>query len=275
MATAVLNGVDLFYEDIGEGEALVLVHGSWGDHTVWDLVVPDLSKRFRVITYDRRGHSRSSAPPGQGHVGEDVADLAALIKHLNAGPAYVAGNSFGGSITLRLAGSQPELLRSISAHEPPLFRLLQGDAKAGPALAEVQRRMGAVIELLQRREDARAAELVVETVALGPGTWNQLPEDARQVMISNAPTFLDESGDPDRLTMDVAALRRFAGAVQLTQGDQSPPLFQAVIELLAGALPRSARFTYRGSGHFPHTTDPQGYAKQLTSFLQGVAIAPI
>ncbi len=274
MATAMLNGVDLFYEDTGEGEALVLVHGSWGDHTVWDLVVPDLSKHFRVIAYDRRGHSRSSAPPGQGHVGEDVADLAALIKHLNAAPAHVTGNSFGGSIALRLAALQPELLRSISAHEPPLFRLLEGDPKAAPALAEVQRRTGAVIELLQRREDARAAELIVET-ALGPGMWSRLPEDTRQVMISNAPTFLDESGDPDRSTIDVAALRRFAGVVQLTQGDQSPPLFQAVIELLAGALPRSARFTYRGSGHFPHTTDPEGYAKQLTSFLQGVAMAPV
>jgi pimeloyl-ACP methyl ester carboxylesterase len=64
MATAMLNGVELFYEETGEGEALVLVHGSWGDHTVWDLVVPGLSKHFRVITYDRRGHSRSSAPPG-------------------------------------------------------------------------------------------------------------------------------------------------------------------------------------------------------------------
>jgi pimeloyl-ACP methyl ester carboxylesterase len=202
-----------------------------------------------------------------------VADLAALIKHLNAAPAHVTGNSFGGSIGLRLAALQPELLRSISAHEPPLFRLLEGDPKAAPALAEVQRRTGADIELVQRREDARAAELLVET-ALGPGVWSRLPEDQRQVMINNAPTFLDESGDPDRSTMDVAALRRFAGVVQLTQGDQSPPLFQAVIELLAGALPRSGWFTYRGSGHFPHTTDPEGYAEELTSFLQGVAMAP-
>src|SRR5712692_6143960 len=153
MATAAVNGVNLFYEDTGQGDALVLVHGSWGDHNTWDLVVPELSKRFRVITYDRRGHSRSSAPPGQGRIVEDAADLAAIIKHLNAAPAHVAGNSLGASITLRLAAAEPELFRSISAHEPPLFGLLAGDRKTAPGLAEVQPRIGAVVEVLEQREN--------------------------------------------------------------------------------------------------------------------------
>lgn len=273
MATATVNGANLFYEDSGQGEALILVHGSWGDHTTWDLVVPDLSKRFRVITYDRRGHSRSSAPPGQGRIVEDVADLAALIKHLNAAPAHVAGNSLGASITLRLAAAEPELFRSISAHEPPLFGLLAADPKAAPALAEVQRRLGAVVQVLQQGENAKAAELFVETVSQGPGMWNKLPEDRRQIMISNAQTALDESGDPDALMIDVGALRRYARPAQLTNGDQSPPLFPAVLELVAGVLPQAERLVYRGSGHLPQQTDPPGYAKGLTSFLQG-AVTP-
>jgi pimeloyl-ACP methyl ester carboxylesterase len=273
MATAAVNGVNLFYEDTGQGEALILVHGSWGDHTTWDLVVPDLSKRFRVISYDRRGHSRSSAPPGQGRVAEDVADLAALIAHLNAAPAHVAGNSFGASITLRLVAAQPELVRSISAHEPPLFGLLAGDPKTAPALAEVQRRIGAVVEVLQQSENVKAAELFVETVALGPGMWSQLPEERRQVMISNAQTFLDESRDPDGLVMEVGALGRYTRPAQLTNGDQSPPLFPAVLELVAEVLPQAERLVYRGSGHIPQQTDPPGYVQGLTSFLQG-AVTP-
>ncbi len=272
MAKASLNGVDLFYEETGEGQALILVHGSWVDHTTWGLVLPDLAKHFRVITYDRRGHSQSPAPPGQGHVEEDVADLAALVKHLDAAPAHIAGNSFGGSITLRLAASHPELCRSISAHEPPLLRLLERDPGAGPALVEVQKRVGGVVELLQRGEDARAAELFVDTVALGPGMWKQLPEAVRQVFIRNAPTFLDECGDPDGLIVDLGALGSFARPAQLTGGDQSPPFFPVVLELVSGALPQAERFTYRGSGHIPHETDPKEYAKRLTSFLQGVAV---
>ncbi len=64
MAVANVNGVRLFYEVSGAGEVpLVLVHGSWGSHHNWDRVVPGLAESFRVLTYDRRGHSESERPP--------------------------------------------------------------------------------------------------------------------------------------------------------------------------------------------------------------------
>ena len=109
MPTAVFNGVKLYYEEAGSGQPLVLVHGSWTDLRSWDMVVPSLAERFRVVTYDRRGHSRSERPAGQGSVHEDVADLAAVIESLGLAPAHVIGNSFGGSIVLRLAAERPEL----------------------------------------------------------------------------------------------------------------------------------------------------------------------
>src|SRR5436190_7110039 len=93
-----VNGTRLHYERNGAGEPLVLVHGSWVDCRVWDAVVPALSKSFEVVAYDRRGHTRSSCPPGQGSVRDDAEDLAALIDHLGVGPAHVAGASLGGSI---------------------------------------------------------------------------------------------------------------------------------------------------------------------------------
>ena len=80
-----------------------------------------------MLTYDRRGHSQSERLSGQGSVREDVADLAALIEDLRLAPAWVAGNSFGASITLRLAGERPDLLRGLIAHEPPLLSLLADD----------------------------------------------------------------------------------------------------------------------------------------------------
>ena len=97
MPGAVINGVELHWWLTGEaGPPLVLVHGSWGDHHGWDRVVPVLSRSFRVLTYDRRGHSRSARPAGQGSAHEDVSDLAALIDHVGLGRAHILGNSFGG-----------------------------------------------------------------------------------------------------------------------------------------------------------------------------------
>src|SRR5574338_501295 len=121
MSTATINGVRLAYEIAGDGDIpLVLVHGSWVSRRSWDLVVPSLAESFRVVTYDRRGHSESERSMEQGSVDEDAADLASLIEYLGLAPAWVAGNSFGASITLRLAGKRPHLLRGVIAHEPPL-----------------------------------------------------------------------------------------------------------------------------------------------------------
>ena len=60
MPFAEANGANLYYELNGEhGDPIVLIHGSWGDHANWRVVVPGLAKSFRVLTYDRRGHSSS------------------------------------------------------------------------------------------------------------------------------------------------------------------------------------------------------------------------
>jgi pimeloyl-ACP methyl ester carboxylesterase len=78
--------VELYYELSGSGEPLVLVHGSWGDHHNWDPVVGSLSQSFQVLTFDRRGHSASERPAGQGSVFEDADDLAGLLEELGLTP---------------------------------------------------------------------------------------------------------------------------------------------------------------------------------------------
>src|SRR5947209_18949834 len=98
MSVARVNGVELYYELSGSGEPLVLVHGSWVDHRSWDPVVGLLARSFKVLTYDRRGHSGSERPDSQGSVFEDADDLPALIEALDLAPAHVAGNSYGGSV---------------------------------------------------------------------------------------------------------------------------------------------------------------------------------
>lgn len=267
--TANVNGVRLFYEIQGVGDTpLVLVHGSWGSHHNWDLVVPGLAGSFRVLTYDRRGHSESERRDQQGSVREDVADLAALIEHLGLGPAWVAGNSFGASITLRLAGERPDLLRGIVAHEPPLFALLATDARVAPMLHEAAVRVRAVVERIASGDHAGAAEQFVETVALGPGTWAQLPPDLQATFITNAPTYLDEARDPEQLAFDPASVSAFVRPALLTTGDQSPPIFAPVVAMLADVMPHAVVATFPGAGHIPHVTHPDAYVETVTEFIR-------
>jgi pimeloyl-ACP methyl ester carboxylesterase len=269
MTVANVNGTRLFCKVSGAGEVpLVLVHGSWGSHHNWDRVVPGLAEAFRVLTYDRRGHSESERLPAQGSIREDVADLAALIEHLGLGPAWVAGNSFGASITLRLAGERSDLLRGVIAHEPPLLSLLANDASMAPMLDEVGKRIRAVVERIASGDHAGAAEQFVETVALGPGAWAQLPPDLQQTFITNAPTFLDEARDPEQLTFDLAWIGTFYRPSLLTTGDQSPPIFAPVVAKVADVLPNASVVTFPGAGHIPHSTHPAAYVEAIKAFIR-------
>lgn len=269
MATAKVNGVRLFYEISGVGKIpLVLVHGSWGSHHSWDPVVPGLAESFRVLTYDRRGHSESERPPDQGSVREDVADLAALIEHLGLGAAWVVGNSFGASITVRLAGERAGLLRGIIAHEPPLFSLLANDPKVKWMLDDVNVKMRPVVDRIACGDHAGAAEQFVDDVAFGPGIWARLPASLQQTMIRNAPTFLDETRDPEQYVLDLSGIAAFRQPALLTLGDQSPAMYAPVVAKLAETLPHAATHTFAGAGHIPYATHPNAYIETVTAFIR-------
>jgi pimeloyl-ACP methyl ester carboxylesterase len=268
MATSRINGIGIYWEINGSvGDPMVLVHGSWGDHQNWASVVPALSRSFRVLAYDRRGHSRSERPAGQGSVREDVADLAALLEELLHSPAHVVGNSFGASIVLRLAAERPEMFRSLIVHEPPLFGLLKDEPNAKQALAAVQERMSAVVSLLTAGDWTGGARQFVETIAFGPGAWPELPDEVRNTFVFNAPTWLDEAQDPEALEIDLGGLRGFTAPALLTVGDQSPPFFPKVVEKVAAAMPQAEMHTYAGAGHVPHLSHPEQYVGLVTKFL--------
>lgn len=263
----------MYWEITGEaGDPLVLVHGSWGDHENWASVVPALSRSFRVLTYDRRGHSRSERPAGQGSIRDDVADLAALLEELRHTPAHVAGNSFGASIVLRLAAARPELFRSLIVHEPPLFGLLKDEPDAKGALAAVEERMSAVVSLLTAGEQEGGARQFVETIAFGPGAWPELPEEVRERFVFNAPTWLDEVHDPEALEIDLGGLRGFAAPALLTVGDQSAPFFPLVVNRVAAVMQSATLRTFAGAGHVPHLSHPEEYVTLVREFVNGSAV---
>jgi len=159
----------------------------------------------------------------------------------------------------------------VMAHEPPLFGLLADDPALAPVLAETGSRVAAVVERIAAGDDAGAAELFVETVALGPGAWAAMPADARVSMIEHAATFLDEAGDPEQLQLDLAGVTGFTKPTLLSMGDRSPPAFATVIARLASALPAASVRTMPGAGHIPHATDPAAYVAMLSGFVAGGA----
>jgi pimeloyl-ACP methyl ester carboxylesterase len=267
-----VNGVQLYWESSGSRSTapMVLVHGSWADHQIWAPVAPALAQSFHVLTYDRRGHSESERPAGQGSVHDDVLDLAQLLESHDHAPAHVVGNSFGASIALRLAAQRPELVRSLTVHEPPLFALLAGKPDGDVMLAATAERVSAIVSLMAAGEVEAGTCEFMESIAFGPGAWASLPDETKRTFMRNAPTFLDEARDPDALDIDVDRLRRFRGPALLTQSDQSAAMFPAVVDVLARVLPHAEQHTFVGAGHVPHLSHPDLYVSTVKRFVQGL-----
>ena len=266
MTFAEVNGAQLHYERSGAGEPLVLVHGSWVDCRVWDEVAPLLRRSFEVVVYDRRGHSLSTCPPGQGSVHEDVDDLAALIDLLCAGPAHVAGASFGGSIALRLAAGRPDALLSIAVHEPPLFDLVDRRGIEPCELTELRAHLSSVAARLEAGDLEGGAQLYFDRVAQSPGGWAGLDLARRRALVETAPTYLDQYRDPDALRIDLGDLATFDGPSLVTYGDRRPPFFRRMAEMVSAALPAARSELIPGTAHDPQVTHPGAYTRAIEEF---------
>lgn len=272
MATAEVNGVELYYEVHGTGEPLVLTHGSWTDATGSEAAAALLGDRYRVVLWDRRGHSRSEAGTGSGSRAEDAADLAGLIEHVADGPVHLAGNSYGANIVLTAVTSYPELVASAAVHEPPLWGLLEGtsDPVLLDELATANAELEVVADRIRAGDHRAAAEHFIEHVALGPGSWEQLPASLRTVLEGNAPTYLDELADETALSIDPVALATTTVPLLLTHGTESPQLFPAVIAQLAQLVPSARVEILQGAGHIPHSTHTDEWVAGLVSFHEQV-----
>jgi len=114
MPTLRTNDIDTYYEVTGQGEPLLLIHGLGSSTQNWEFQVGYFAERYRVITYDVRGHGRSSKPPGPYSMRTFAQNATALLAHLRVAPVHVAGISMGGMIAFELAVRYPNLLQSLA-----------------------------------------------------------------------------------------------------------------------------------------------------------------
>ncbi|MCP2262294.1 Pimeloyl-ACP methyl ester carboxylesterase [Streptoalloteichus tenebrarius] len=264
-----VGGAELAWERAGSGDPVVLVHGSWDDRRSWSGVVPGLSRSHTVVRYDRRGHSESTAPPGQGTVIEDAEDLLAVVDELAGGRAHLVGHSYGASVVLLAAARRPSAARSVVVHEPPLFASLTGDPAAEALRAEAAGWMRRAAELIEVGDAEGGARTFVEHVGFGRGAWEALFDaEARATIVANAATWLDQHRDPNRLAVDPAALAGTGVPVAVTTGTDTLPIYRAVVAALAGALPDLTVLPVEGAGHAPHLSHPAAYTALLLDRLR-------
>jgi len=147
-----VNGMDMYYRVVGQGPALVLMHGFFGEsHTLWDALLHQYAREHRVVVPDLRGHGRSSNPSGTFTHRQAALDVYALLDHLGIDQFRGIGFSTGGMTLLHMATQQPArtealVLASATTYFPEsaraIMRQTTTDNMTPQELKEQRRRHG-------------------------------------------------------------------------------------------------------------------------------------
>lgn len=115
MPTAALKDIELYYEEHGRGEPVLLVPPSWWPCDTWKVVVlPILSQRYRAIIFDPRGTGRSERPDRGYTLSQFAQDCSALLAHLGVSRCHAVGFALGGQIAQAMAVIRPEIVATLT-----------------------------------------------------------------------------------------------------------------------------------------------------------------
>lgn len=112
--TIQVNNINLHYvEHPSDGPVLLLMHGLTANAHVFDGIIPELKKSYRVICPDLRGNGLSDKPAFCYTVEDHVQDILGLISHLGNEPVYLGGHSFGGYLAFYMAANYPQVVSKL------------------------------------------------------------------------------------------------------------------------------------------------------------------
>jgi pimeloyl-ACP methyl ester carboxylesterase len=266
MATQSVDGADLYYEEHGSGPPLLLIHGTGFYADVWSPVLDGLSRRHRVISYDRRGFARSSGTPGQ--LADHADDAAALLDALDASPAAVVGWSGGGVIALDLASSAPDHVRTLVLAEPAVHMLTH------PTLATVATSVNQAFQRFVRRDPAAAAAAMYRWAGgykTGGNAFDKFPPTWREQMLGHAPAALREMDQVRLPYPSRAAIRSIKCPVTIIEGELSDPAFVKADAFLMRQLPQAQLALLPGAAHMLHVDQPGGWVDLV---VQATEVVP-
>lgn len=261
MAFARINGALLHYRLDGRVDApvLALVNSLGTDARIWDGVVALLADRYRLVSYDKRGHGLSDAPDGDYTIDDEVDDLAGLLDHLAIGRLALAGISIGGMIGQAFALRSPQRLQALV--------LCDTAAKVGDAALWNSRiaavRQGGMCSI----SDAVMARWFAEAFRHGQpddlAGWQTMFERMPAEGYARTCAALRDTDLTDAIEGITTPTLVVAGEQDLST---PPDLVRATARKIPGA-----RFEIiAGAGHIPSIEQPRALATLMTRFLQEV-----
>lgn len=255
-------GATIHYQVRGAGPVLLIVMGGGGDADAGRRIAEPLSDRFTVVTYDRRGLSRSTLDDPDEHptIRTHSDDARRLLAEVTDEPAMVFGTSLGAIVALDLVARHPERVRRLVAHEPPLRQLLSDSEQAEAA------RIGAAIERGTRGPEweAMMRSIAVDHSDREPGV--DIPAPSAQAIANSEFFRRRDAPAAHRYVADLDALRRVSPLIVPAVGERSGHAFphraaRALAEFLGTEL------AILPGDHAGFATRPTAFAAALATQL--------
>jgi pimeloyl-ACP methyl ester carboxylesterase len=261
-----VNGANIYHEIRGSGPSVLFVAGATGDGGHFERVAEILSDEFTVVTYDRRGNSRSPRPDGWESTSteEHSEDAAELIEALGIAPVAIFGSSAGAIIGLDLAIRHPELVRGAILHEPPMTAGMANPEELMVAIQQV------VEGGMQRGGLSGGVEAFCRFVD-GDEAFENLDPQLRERMLGNGETCLvTEMPVFPAYEPDEAALAAVEVPARVMVGPDSA--LGETAGWLAGQL--GVELESLPGGHTPYFDRPQEMAEALRPMLREMSKQP-
>jgi pimeloyl-ACP methyl ester carboxylesterase len=281
--TVAVDGAELAYREQGDGEPVVLVHGSASDLRSWEQQLPAIGASYRAIAYSRRyaRPNRDIKPGANDPMLQHVYDLTALLRVMDAAPAHLVGHSWGAFICLLTAIRRPELVRSLVLAEPPVLPLFMSTPpRASELLPLLVRRPRTALTLLsftartfapvwrafRRGDDEAALERFAHGV-LGKEAYERLPEQRKQQARENLNTLRAQIlGEPFPPLSD-DDVRGVAAPTLLMTGERTPANLLRMTDRLEELLPNAERIEIAGASHAMTEENPRAANDAILAFL--------
>lgn len=255
---ASINGADIYYETLGRGKDLILIHALGLDCRMWDDQFIELAKFYKVLRYDLRGFGKSSFPSSDSYAHH--IDLHSLLQHLKISVAYFIGLSMGGRVAIDFALTYPDKIarmvlvdsvihgyqfKSFSIHGISTIAMESGIDKANQAWFQHELFKPA------RRQPIVAKRL--KEIVLSYSGWHWLNK--------NPWTPLDP--------LSIRQLNKITASTLIIVGEEDLPDFHDIADILHKKITGSTKTVMHNVGHMSNMEDSETFNFLVLNFLSG------
>jgi pimeloyl-ACP methyl ester carboxylesterase len=234
-----VDHVKIWWAEFGSGDAVILLHGAFGNSNYWGNQVPALAKRHRVVVMDSRGHGRSTRDEQPFSYELMASDVVAVMQHLRIEKAAIVGLSDGAIIGLELAIHHPKRVTGLFAF----------GANSDPSGLKEEGLQSPTFTAYMARVEKEYAELS------GTPTAFKAFVDDMSKMFATQPNFTKEQLNGIRVP------------TWIVDGDHDELIRRENTESMAAAIPRAGLLLQPEVGHFAPLQDPELFNDDVLHFL--------